>query len=348
MIHHLVQIQYQKGEILSISRRQILALSGLFSMQIFGCGGDAVHASFNKSSSGAIIPLSGVVTTIGITGTTLNHPKGVAVNSSGELYISDSQNDRILVVSSGGILDLVTLSQALALNDPRGVAIGPDGSCYVADTGSNRILKIDTSGAVSILPSPLPLHNIPCGLAVDRNDNVYIADSGRNRIIKISSAGIVTTVAGSGTPSLTNGNGMAADFKFPTGVAVDAQGVLYIADAENHVVRKIDTNGDVTTIAGSGRAGFSDGNGTTAQFNYPWGIVLDSIGNIYITDRDNNRIRKLAANGDVTTFAGSGISGLADGPGATAQFNTPTAISIDGNGCLYVADMGNNEIRKIT
>ncbi len=126
MIHHLVQIQYQKGEILSISRRQILALSGLFSMQIFGCGGDAVHASFNKSSSGAIIPLSGVVTTIGITGTTLNHPKGVAVNSSGELYISESQNDRILVVSSGGILDLVTLSQALALNDPRGVAIGPD------------------------------------------------------------------------------------------------------------------------------------------------------------------------------------------------------------------------------
>jgi sugar lactone lactonase YvrE len=184
--------------------------------------------------------------------------------------------------------------------------------------------------------------------SIGSGGNVYLAGSTNNRINKITPDGTVSTIAGSGTAGFTDGQGTSAQFNTPTGVAVDSAGNVYVAESGNNRIRKITPGGTVSTLAGSGTAGYAEGTGTNAQFYYPYGIAVDSAGNVYVADTGNRRIRKITPGGTVSTLAGSGINGYADGPGSSAQFNTLYGIAVDSAGNVYVSEMLIHLIRKIT
>jgi streptogramin lyase len=203
----------------------------------------------------------------------------------------------------------------------------------------------------------------PVGIAIDSTGNLYVADGEvtaapqfpndscfGNSIRKITPAGVVSTFAGmAGTTGSADGTGSDARFANPRGIAIDEAGNLYVTDTGNYLIRKIMPAGVVTTLAGSpGNSGAVNGIGAAAQFAGPTGIVTDAAGNAYVCDSSNSMIRKVTPAGVVTTFAGTGAVGYADGPGAMAQFAAPQGISIDSVGNLYVSDYLNATIRKIT
>lgn len=188
----------------------------------------------------------------------------------------------------------------------------------------------------------------PFGVAVDKRGNVVIADAGQsNRIRVITAKGDVESLAGSGE-GFKDGNAVEAQFNTPSGIAIDKDNNIFIADTSNNRIRKLTLDRKVTTIAGSGDAGFKDGAGTEAQFDGPIGIAVDKQGNIFVADAYNDRIRKIATDGSVTTIAGAGLPGFGDGPAADALFDTPCGVAVDGGGNVYVADTGNRAVRKIT
>jgi sugar lactone lactonase YvrE len=251
-------------------------------------------------------------------------------------------------------------------NYPADLAIDNTGNLYVADTNNNRIRKITPAGDVSTLAGSstsgpadgtgtLAQFNTPRGVAADGAGNLYVADTYNHRIRKIVIAtGLVTTLAGN-TSGYTDGTGTAALFNDPMGVAVDGAGNLYVADADNHNIRKIViATGVVTTLAGSDvppvpPSGSADGTGTAALFSLLRGVATDGAGNLYVADSTNHRIRKIViATKEVTTLTGSGTTGgFTDGTLTAAQFNSPYGIAVDGAGNLYVADRDNHRIRKI-
>ena len=188
----------------------------------------------------------------------------------------------------------------------------------------------------------------PAGVAVGPLGNIYVADSNNNEIREISPAGAVTTLAGSTTPGSADGTGAAAAFHLPVSVAVDAHGNVFVADTFNNEIREIAPGGVVTTFAGSTTPGSSDGAGSAASFNQPEGVAVDTHGNVYVADTGNNEIRMITPAGVVSTLAGTPVAGSADGTGATAAFNHPTGVAVDSSGDLIVADLGNNEIRRVT
>ena len=187
----------------------------------------------------------------------------------------------------------------------------------------------------------------PRGVAVDSSGTVYVADYNNNNIRKITSAGVVTTLAGSGVSGFADGTGSAAHFHGPQSVAVDSTGTVYVADTYNQRIRKITPAGVVSTLAGSGVAGFADGTGGAAQFTGPSGVTVDSSGTIYVAEYNNNRIRKITPTGVVTTLAGSGTKGFANGTGSAAHFYWPYNVAVDSAGTVYVGDTFNHRIRKI-
>ena len=299
-----------------------------------------------------------------------NHPFGLAVDQSGNLYIADQGNALIrrmapdLTVSTyagmPGILGSANDVDSLAtFNKPFGTAVDASGNVYVADAGNNKIRLITPAGLVSTFAGTgvagstdgidTATFDSPLGVAVDQTGNVYVADYGNDIIRKITPAGIVSTVAGkAGVPGNKDGLDTAARFNLPESIAVDASRNLYVADNGNNQIRKITPDGTVSTLAGNGASGKANGKGASATFNSPFGITTDALGNVYVADSGNNLIRKITPDGTVTTFAGSGAKGAGNAAGAQATFNTPAGIAIDVSGNLYVSDENNNIIRKIT
>ena len=297
-----------------------------------------------------------------------NAPIGVAVDSAGVLYIGDQSNQRIRKITAAAVVSTLA-GQSLdgfangtgtnaRFTNPRGVAVDSSGNVYVADTGNQRIRKITSAGVVTTLAGSgvqgfangtgtNARFSNPSGVAVDSAGNVYVADYDNHRIRKITSAGVVTTLAGSGTGTFADGTGTSASFRNPYGVAVDSSGNVYVADQLNQRIRKITSAGVVTTLAGNGTAAFADGTGTSARFNSPQGVAVDSAGNVYVADYNNQRIRKITSAGVVTTLAGQTTPGSTDGTGTNARFNGPTGIAVTSGGILYVVDSDNNRIRKI-
>ncbi|MFL6248156.1 MAG: hypothetical protein ACJ74H_19180 [Thermoanaerobaculia bacterium] len=255
--------------------------------------------------------------------------------------------------TGGGFVDGFGTEARFVL--PQAIASDPAGNLYVADTGNDAIRKITPDGQVTTLAGGGPLSRFvsPWGIAFDpTTGDLIVADTNFQVIWRVTQAGVVTIVAGRGATSGTaDGNGSAARFTFPFGVAVDNSGVIYVADSSNHVIRKIARNGDVTTLAGAMRSsGDSDGFAGQARFNRPFDIAIDpTTGNLYVSDLGNDMIRKVTPEGHVTTFAGvSSISGDKDGTGTDAYFSAPWGIDVDSAGNVYVGDYGNSKIRKIT
>jgi YVTN family beta-propeller protein len=258
---------------------------------------------------------------------------------------------------TAGFADGIDLSTSF--NNPIGVAVDANGNVYVADIYNHRIRKITGTGLVTTLAGSGNAgytdgtgtgadFSFPFCVAVDGNSNVYVADYGNNRIRKITADGVVTTLAGSGAAGSNNGTGTGASFNGPDGVCVDGSGNVYVADANNSLIRKITPAGVVTTLAGNGSGGFLNGTGTGASFNHPTGVCVDGSGNVYVGDTWNHSIRKITAAGVVTTLAGNGTAGNTNGTGSGANFYYPYQVAVDVNGNIYVADNGNNTIRKIT
>jgi len=326
------------------------------------------------------ITASGVVTTFAGSGNkaykdgngieaSFNWPAGIALDSSGTIYVADAGNHRIRKITPGGIVTTLAGSgnetyadgskNEASFRHPTGIAVNAFGNIYVADQFNQRIRKITTEGFVSTFAGSGAIayensvgssasFRYPIGLAVDISGNVYVADFGNNRIRKITAAGVVTTFAGFGNGSYADGVGIFAYFSEPHGVSIDALGNLYVADSDNNRIRKITAAGVVTTLAGCENPTYTDGFGTKASFKNPYGIAIDASGNIYVADNGNNRIRKITADGIVTTLAGSGDSDYADGSGTSASFHWPEGVAVDAFGNVFVVDTYNKRIRKIT
>ena len=268
------------------------------------------------------------------------------------------------LAGTAGILGSADGTGAAArFNDPAGVAVDSAGYVHVADRNNNVIRKITTSGAVTTLAGKaldfgavdatgaLARFSAPFGVAVDTAATCYVADAENNTIRKITSTGIVTTLAGAaGSIGSMDGEGAAARFTRPTGLAVDSTGVIAVADTFNFTIRRITKDGSVSTLAGSaGSSGSTDGTAMAALFGAPSGVAVDGAGNIYVADTLSSTIRKVTSAGAVTTIAGqAGTSGSLDGSGTGALFNQPEGVAVDGAGNVYVADTLNSTIRKIT
>ena len=189
--------------------------------------------------------------------------------------------------------------------------------------------------------------NWPMGIAIDTEGTIFVVDSANYVIRKITSAGVVSTFAGSGIGGFADGIASVAQFNGIDGLAVDTAGNVYVADTNNHRIRKISAAGVVSTLAGSTQ-GYANGTGTAARFNNPSGVAVDAAGNVFVTDIFNYRIRKITPAGVVSTLAGSGIAGFANGSGTAAQFNKTYGIAVNDTGSIFVADALNHRVRKIT
>jgi len=246
-----------------------------------------------------------------------------------------------------------------SFSGPNAMAFDNVGNLYVADYSNHLIRKITPAGVVSTFAGSgtagssdgtgtAASFNYPFGIAVDALNNVYVADRINNMVRMITPGGVVTTLAGSTTAGNVNGTGTAARFNQPAGLAVDAAGNIFVSDFVNSEIRKIAPGGVVTTFAGTGTAGSANGTGTLASFNGPSGMAFDASGNLYVADRYNNMIRMITPAAVVSTFAGSTTASFLDATGTAARFNIPIAIGFDAAGNMYIADYGNNRIRKIT
>lgn len=305
------------------------------------------------------------------TGTAANfkNPVGLAVSSAGIVYVADQNNHRIRQISPLGEVTTLAGSGTQAFADgtgaaasfsrPVGVEVAPTGDVYVADTGNCRVRLVTPAGDVTTIAGSGTCtladgvgtgasFNNTRRLARTPNGDVYVVESNSNRIRKISSGNVVTTVAGTGaTLPYVDGPAATATFNNPSGVAADASGNVYIADSWHRRIRVLSPAGIVTTLAGTGADGFVDGPGTSAQFSMPYGITVDAWGNVYVADAGNYRIRRITQAGNVTTFAGSGVAGYADGPGTTAMFDGGHGVAVDPQGNVYVAESANARIRVI-
>jgi len=293
---------------------------------------------------------------------------GIEADAAGNLYVTDNYNYRIRKITPQGVVTTIAgigtngtadgSNAAAQFSLPNDLAIATDGTIYVADWANHRIRKIDpASGQVSTVAGSTQgfangtgtaaQFSYPYGIAIDATGMLFVADGSNNRIRKINPATrAVTTFAGSSSGGNSDGTGTAAQFSNPVALTFDATGNLFVSSG--YRIRKITPAGVVTTLAGS-TSGFADGIGTAAKFNSPYGLAFDKAGKLFVSDTTNNRIRMVdPVTQEVTTIAGNGTSGKADGFETAATFNTPSGLAIDASDNLYVADRHNSLIRKIS
>ncbi len=378
--------------------------SGYFISVVSGCNGTlsgnnyatgaivadcTVSAIFSKSASDA----SGNITTIigngqaGYSGdgarainAELDGPEGLAIDSAGNLFIADTGNDRIRKVTLDGIISTVAGNGTYGysgdgdtairaeLNGPTDVAVDSIGDLYIADSLNSRVRKVTPNGIISTVAGGgvgIPgdngdggqaisaYLNLPRGVAVDTYGNLYIADTGESLIREVNSNGVIQTIAGTGDFKCCGDGGLAtnAALNFPSDIAIDASGVIYIADEANERIRKITSDGIITTVAGNGIAGYAgDGElATNGWLNGPVTILVDLSHNVYFSDMSNNRVRTITPSGDLATIAGNGVSGYSgEGQSAiSAELAAPYGLAMDSAGDIYIADSQNNRIRKV-
>ena len=280
-------------------------------------------------------------------------------DSTNQNLIIDDRGNVTTFAGSGSAANTNGTGTTASFNSPDAIAIDDSGNIYVADCYNHMVRKITPSGIVTTLAgssSPGRADGVgtaasfyyPRGIALDKDGTIYVADYGNYIIRKITKTGIVSTFAGSGTRANVDGIGNTASFSGPIGIIVDKSGSVFVSDMDYSKIRKITPSGEVTTIAGLSGEGYKNGTGAVAIFSAPQGLALDTVGNLYIADNGNHVIRKITPDGIVSTFAGSGVKGSADGSLELATFSKPRDVIIDYAGNLYVADLGNNNIRKIT
>jgi uncharacterized protein (TIGR03437 family) len=316
-----------------------------------------------------------------------NVPIAIALDGSHNLYIADSGNYRIRKISGGKVNTIAGDGQVGYTGDgaaavdasfdiPYGVSVDAAGNVYISDLHNQVVRQVNTKGVINTFAgnnccygyfadgipatNPSASLNQPVGLANDAAGNLYIVDSQDARVRMVSTGGIIKSVAG-GFQGADPGNGiyggdggeaLPCDLNVPLGVAVDTKGNVYIADSENNRIRMVTPGGIITTVAGNGTAGYSGDGGpaVAAQLSRPWAVVVDSAGDLYIADYNNSRIREVNTAGIITTIAGGPGPGYAGdgGPALKAMLNFPTGLALDTNGDLYVADSSNNVIRLMT
>jgi sugar lactone lactonase YvrE len=316
-------------------------------------------------------------------------PQGIAIDTLGNMYIADTWNSVIRKVSTSGVMSTIagngnagyTGDGAAAtnaeLNLPSAVAVDKAGNIYIADMFNFCVRKVNKSGKISTVAgsgtqgsggdgdtatSAYAQLNYPSGVAIDALGNIYIADQENNRIRKVDTTSkIINTVAGNGIAGFSGDGGIAttAQLNYPSRIVIDALGNIYIADQGNSRIRKVNTSGIINTIAGNGSEN-SNGTGTgnysgdngsalSAGLNLPSGVALDAAGNVYIADQENDRVRKVNTFGIISTIAGNGTQGSGgdDETATTAQLSFPTEVAVDTSGNIFIADEGNNRIRKV-
>ena len=307
----------------------------------------------------------------------MSFPYAVSLDAAGTLYIADSVNQRIRKVVFGTI-DTVAgngtrafagdgaAARSAALNQPQGLAVDADGGLYIADTYNSRVRKVGAAGMITTLAGSGQYKfsgdgaaaigaslNGPQCVAVDSAGRSYVADTLNHRVRKINAAGVITTLAGNGTQGFSGDGGPAAGAALNSSgcVTLDAAGNAYVADTGNHRVRRVAPDGTITTLAGTGVVGSSGDGGpaSVATLNRPTGVAADLVGNVYIADTGNHRIRKVTAAGVISTLAGNGAPGFSGdrGPAVASSLNSPAALCLDANGNLFFADTANHRVRKI-
>jgi hypothetical protein len=365
-----------------------LGKKAVLSVQASGSGALDYQWQLNGTNLSQMINTVAGIWTGGYTGdggpatnAELTSPYGIAVDGAGNLFLTDPSDACIRKVATNGIITTIAgdgfddyygdggPATNAAIGYPLSVAVDKAGNIYISDTDWAHVRKVSTNGIITTIAGNGNFGSAgdggaataaelgdPRGLAVDGAGNLFISDNYENRIRKVDTNGIISTVAGNGNASFSGDGGAAtnAALNGPTGVAVDTAGNLFIADNGNNRIRKVDTNGMISTVAGNGSNGFAGdgGQATDAELKltgYFCGIAVDSIGNLFIADVDNNGIRQVAPNGVITTVSGNVTNGFAGdgGPAANAALGGPRSVTVDSKGRVYIADSSNNRIREL-
>lgn len=287
----------------------------------------------------------------------------LASDADGNIYVADNRSSAIRKITPDGMVSTLAQDDAL-FSRPWGIVVNhATGDVYVGSRNWDLITRVSPAGEITKFAGggagymdgqadgtgEQAMFNNPFGLAIDKDGNLFVADAKNHLIRKVTPGGLVSTVAGTpGESGLVDGSGGAAKFNYPSGIDIDADGNMYVGDKNNHVIRKVTPSGVVTTLAGSGEAGFADATGAAAQFNGPWQLAFAADGNLYVHDQDNNRVRMVTLDGVVTTFAGTGVNGVDNGAAASATFYGEgvfaTGLATVGYD-IYVG--GGNYVRKI-
>jgi DNA-binding beta-propeller fold protein YncE len=362
--------------------RQAVTLAALMAVSAVGMLAIAQPPSAEARVADSVGTLSifagtgtdGAATAGPATSSNLNYPTGVAVDSSGNVYIADYSNNVVEKVTPSGTLSVFagtgtdgapTAGPATSsnLNGPTGVAVDSSGNVYIADNSNHRIEKVTPSGTLSVFagtgtkgaptagPATSSNLNDPTGVAVDSSGNVYIADQSGKRVVKVKPDGTLSVFAGTGTAGApTAGPATSSNLNNPAGVAVDSSGNVYIADKSNNLVEKVTPDGTLSVFAGTGTQGSpTPGVATSSKLYGPTGVAVDSSGNVYIADRSNELVLKVTPSGTLSVFAGTGTQGAPiAGPATSSNLNHAFGVAVDSSGNVYIVDSGNNLVEKVT